>query len=76
MICPSCTNAADLADRPAPQLEAVRALATKLHGACRGGSWCECQHRVAPIEVLAARRAAMPAGGLARIADAFAEAAA
>lgn len=67
MICPACASAADLVTLPAPQIKAARSLAVDMHGSCRGGTWCSCQHVVPPLEVIAARRAAMPAGGLARV---------
>lgn len=60
MICSHCAAAGDLTGVPAPQLEAVRAAAAGLHGRCPGARWCPCQHAVAPVQVLAARRAAQP----------------
>lgn len=68
MICTPCAAGADLTIDPAPQFEAVRTLAAEQHAQCRGGTWCACQHRVASVEVLAARRAAPGrAPGLARV---------
>jgi hypothetical protein len=66
MICPHCATGADLTVDPAPQISAVRKLAVDLHGQCKGGTWCDCHHRVVSLEELAKRREAMPRGGLAR----------
>lgn len=72
MICAACCEGADLATDPSPLVEATRELAISLHAGCRGGTWCDCQCVVPPVEVLAARRAAAPRGGLARIVGALA----
>lgn len=51
-ICNACRNAADTAVRnrtfespSTPALNRVRSRnVAALHAACRGGTWCECQH--------------------------------
>lgn len=65
MICNPCAAGGDLTREPAPQLAATAALARQLHGECAG---CTCQHVVPDRAGLAERRAAMPRGGLARVA--------
>lgn len=71
MICPSCAAAGDLTGDPAPLFEAVHRLATDWHAQCRGAAWCDCQHRVASVEVLVERRAASGSRGFARILRSF-----
>jgi hypothetical protein len=68
VICTSCAAGADLTTEPAPTIEATRALAVELHEKCKGGTWCDCQCVVVSVDELAKRRAAMPKGGLARVA--------
>lgn len=71
MICEPCATGGDLTHDPAPLFESVRRMAAWLHGQCRGGTWCACQHQVPSVEVLAARRAASGRHGFARILDGF-----
>lgn len=58
MICAHCAAGADLTTDPAPQIEAVRALAVEQHGKCPGGTWCDCQCVVVSLDEIRKRRAA------------------
>ncbi len=71
MICSPCAAGADLCTEPTATIKAARNLAVRMHGDCHGAPGCACQHQVPPLEVVAARRAAMPRGGLARIFESF-----
>jgi hypothetical protein len=66
-----CAAAGDLTRDPAPLFSATRRLAAEWHALCRGGTWCDCQHQVPSVEVLAARRAASGRHGFARILAGF-----
>jgi hypothetical protein len=57
VICPPCAAAGDLTADPGPFPDAAHNLATSMHGDCRGGTWCCCQHEVASVVVLAERHA-------------------
>jgi hypothetical protein len=67
MICPKCAAGADLAAAPGPFAEAAHNLATDLHGECRGGTWCACQHALPSVAQLAERHAVRTGGGLSRV---------
>ena len=50
MICKPCARAADLAVQTRAVTDnAVQAVIRRnvdtLHASCRGGTWCDCQHR-------------------------------
>jgi hypothetical protein len=57
MICQPCATAGDLCADPGPFPEAARNLAEGMHGDCRGGTWCCCQHNVPTVAELAERHA-------------------
>jgi hypothetical protein len=52
MICPSCSAGADdasTASKPGihkPIAEILRSQAVNRHAECKGGTWCDCQHRI------------------------------
>jgi hypothetical protein len=56
MICPSCASAADLKkampDLSGPAglmlMDSLRERINEQHAACRGGTWCDCQHAGTP----------------------------
>jgi hypothetical protein len=66
MICHACRTAALLRPRPRPAAddagggESVRQLRLDRHALCRGGTWCDCQHRTGASDP---RAAEVPAGG-------------
>lgn len=51
MICRACRVAGDISSGDAGQpiqaegLDEARQMVIRLHFECRGGTWCECQHR-------------------------------
>lgn len=48
MICKHCAEGADVKDAPGAtrhRLSANREKRNQLHGKCRGGSWCDCNHK-------------------------------
>lgn len=46
-VCASCRDAAGVADtaQDQPSRLAAFTLRRTLHNKCRGGTWCDCQHR-------------------------------
>lgn len=50
MICVDCRKGADLATAVAAPLDRLEINAWRtLHGRCKGGGWCDCQHREPPV---------------------------
>jgi len=46
VICTMCKQAADTPTTNGP---ASRIYKSALHQACKGGTWCDCQHRVKKV---------------------------
>jgi hypothetical protein len=58
VICPHCRAAAAAAvedDGPVPDEVLLGVFQQELHEQCRGGGWCECQHRVADLPMPTSR---------------------
>jgi len=49
VICPHCRAAADAGvedDGSVPAEALIGVFQQEMHAQCRGGGWCDCQHRV------------------------------
>lgn len=48
MICEPCRNAGDISMETLGGTE----LKKLFHSECKGGTWCDCQHRVEPKKIV------------------------
>jgi hypothetical protein len=54
MICPPCRVAGDMnkelvTDAHAADADSIRQLIVEEHNVCKGGTWCDCQHKTGKV---------------------------